>query len=259
MNRNSSFDAFMAPSLLEERPSDRTGHIPGRLELIWRKNGASSKWLHYFPIYERAFSRLVGRKPIFLEIGVAQGGSLKTWREYFSRGCRVVGIDNDPRCAEYSNPDGGIDVYIGNQADRHFLELMAGNYGSFDAVLDDGSHDIEHIAASFGYLFQVLKPGGVYVVEDTHATYWNGFSPNPRPISEFVAYLVDAQHAHYPDSNFREFETNKGYSRWPMALGAEIDRIEVYDSVVIVHKASKRPWPEVASPLRQPSEAPENQ
>ena len=35
------------------------------------------KWLHYLPIYDKAFSPYVGTKIRFLEIGVSRGGSLK--------------------------------------------------------------------------------------------------------------------------------------------------------------------------------------
>lgn len=32
-------------------------------------------------------------------------------------------------------------------------------------IVDDGSHRVEHIMKSLNYLWPVLKPGGVYIME----------------------------------------------------------------------------------------------
>src|SRR6185312_15769824 len=45
--------------------------------------GRVNKWHHYIPIYERYFGPFRGRPIRFLEIGVAKGGSLQMWRDYF--------------------------------------------------------------------------------------------------------------------------------------------------------------------------------
>jgi len=46
---------------------------------------------HYFDIYQRHFSRFVGREVGVLEIGVYSGGSLDMWRSYFGTACTVYG------------------------------------------------------------------------------------------------------------------------------------------------------------------------
>lgn len=53
------------------------------------------KWDHYFDIYHRHFSHLVGKKPIhLLEIGVSKGGSIEMWINYFGKdNCVIYGID----------------------------------------------------------------------------------------------------------------------------------------------------------------------
>jgi hypothetical protein len=55
------------------------------------------KWMHYFDIYERHFERFSGTSPIVVEVGVSSGGSLAMLKEYFRPGCRIVGIDIDPK------------------------------------------------------------------------------------------------------------------------------------------------------------------
>ena len=45
----------------------------------------------------------------------------------------------------------------------------------FDIVLDDGGHELRMQQASFEALFPSMRPGGVYIVEDTHTSMWPMF------------------------------------------------------------------------------------
>ena len=51
------------------------------------------KWHHYIPLYDRYFSQFRNRPVRFLEIGVAQGGSLELWRKFFGEEAIIYGID----------------------------------------------------------------------------------------------------------------------------------------------------------------------
>jgi len=119
------------------------------------------KWRHYFDIYDRHFDRFRGKYLRVLEIGVDHGGSLQLWQQYFGEHARIVGLDIDPRCAQYA--EGGIEIRIGNQADIEVLKSL----GSFDIVIDDGSHRLQDQLASF----EALWPGtqSVYLIEDCHS------------------------------------------------------------------------------------------
>ena len=96
------------------------------------------KWLHYFPIYQQYLEPYRGRKVTMLEIGVSHGGSLQMWRHHLGRRATIVGIDLAPRVAELATPD--LHIHVGDQADPVFLDQLAARYGTFDIVLDDGSH-----------------------------------------------------------------------------------------------------------------------
>ena len=63
----------------------------GFLHRHFLNNGGNTtwKWLHYFDIYERHLHRFRNRKPVMLEIGVFDGGSLRMWRDYFGPDCRM--------------------------------------------------------------------------------------------------------------------------------------------------------------------------
>lgn len=56
------------------------------------------KWIHYFDIYEKYFSKYRNKEVVILEIGVFQGGSLQMWKEYFGPGAKIYGIDINPNC-----------------------------------------------------------------------------------------------------------------------------------------------------------------
>ena len=136
-----------------------------------------------------------------LEIGVLEGKSLKTWQEYFYRS-KIIGIDINPDCGQYNNRDNRVYVEIGSQDDHVFLNDVMREYGPFDMILDDGSHMNEHVIYSFEHLFESIKPGGVYVVEDVSTSYWpcyGGGLNDPKSMMEYFKKLAD-------DVNFRGLE-----------------------------------------------------
>lgn len=118
------------------------------------------KWRHYFEIYDRHFERFRGKRIRVLEIGIDHGGSLQLWKTYFGMDARIVGLDIDPRCAAFAEDQ--IEVRIGNQADVALLKSL----GSFDIVIDDGSHRLQDQLASYEALWPVTR--SVYLIEDCH-------------------------------------------------------------------------------------------
>ena len=131
------------------------------------------KNLHYFPIYERHFSRFVNTPLLFLEIGSGGGGSSLMWRKYFGSLAKIVSIDIRPECKAFE--DEQISIRIGDQADPLFLQSLIDEFGTPDIVLDDGSHQMEHVSKTFDYLYPRVYRGGVYAVEDMHTSYWEEY------------------------------------------------------------------------------------
>jgi len=134
-----------------------------------------------------------------LEIGVLDGKSLLTWKDYYYRS-DILGIDINPDCKKYK--EDRIFVEIGSQADDKFLNQISNEYGPFDFILDDGSHLNEHVIYSFETLFQYVKSGGMYIVEDVATSYfpWYGGGLNdPKSMMEYFKKLTD-------DINFRGVE-----------------------------------------------------
>jgi hypothetical protein len=131
-----------------------------------------------------------------LEIGVLDGKSLLTWKDYFYRS-NILGVDINPDCKKYE--EDRIFVEIGSQADGNFLSRTWQQYGPFDMILDDGSHMSSHMIYSFEHLFGSVKSGGVYVIEDIGCSYWKEYGGGfrePQTSMEYFKKLAD-------DVNFR--------------------------------------------------------
>lgn len=201
------------------------------LERLFYDNSGRTvhKWTHYLPAYAAHFERFRGTDVGMLEIGVFQGGSLDLWRRYFGDAARIVGIDIDPACAERVSAPNRVE--IGSQADPEFLTAAVGRLGRLDLVLDDGSHVGEHQWASFTTLFPLLEPGGLYVIEDLHTSYWDewdGAHDRTDTGIGLVKQLIDDLHGWY-----HEEPTPTPARDWVPAL-------HVYDSVVFIEKQARR-------------------
>lgn len=188
------------------------------------------KWTHYFDIYERHFAPFRNRSPRILEIGVSHGGSLELWQRWFGRGTTIVGIDIDPRTAALA--ERGVTIRIGDQGDVSFMRSVAERDGPFDIVIDDGSHQPAHQRASLDALWPAVTPGGIYLVEDLHANYWEDYGGalgDPTTFIEFAKGLTDDLHA------FHSRTPDFAPSSWTHTLGG----LHVYDSIIVLDRADR--------------------
>ena len=194
---------------------------------------------HYLDIYDRALTGWQGRQVSFLEIGIYKGGSLRMWRDFFGPGSQLTFLDIDPACQALELP--GTTAIIGDQADRAFLGAVASAKGPFDLIVDDGGHQMHQQITSFQALWPHLADGGLYIVEDTHTSYWPGFGGGHRAPGSFIEFakdLIDKMHSWYT-------EDDAGFPLHPLA--AEIGSIQFHDSLVVVEKHLKPPPMSVTS------------
>jgi hypothetical protein len=174
----------------------RSGAVSLWQDFLTNDGKIIDKWVHYFPIYERHLSWYRNKSLTFLEIGVFKGGSLGMWQRYFGPFSRIVGLDIDPRCKAHEAP--GIYVRIGDQSDEAFLRTVIGEFGVPDIVLDDGSHQMADMAASFRFLYPLMPKNGVYIVEDLHTAYWQeygGGASNPGTFINLAKGFLDRLNA----------------------------------------------------------------
>ena len=96
------------------------------------------------------------------------------WQDYFGAASRLAFLDIDPNCKIFEVS--GVAVEIGDQSDHGFLQNIAAKHGPFDIIIDDGGHKMDQQKASFNGLWAQLYDGGLYVVEDTHTSYWRALA-----------------------------------------------------------------------------------
>lgn len=140
-----------------------------------------------------------------LELGLYDCGSMVLWNEVFSPS-KIVGVDIlDRRDSEYFEQykssrhlEGKLKTYWGvDQKDREaLLKIVGDNFeGGLDLIIDDASHFYEETKASFELLFPLLKPGGLYVIEDWQWAHWREFQTHEyfrgkAALTGFIAELI---------------------------------------------------------------------
>ena len=182
---------------------------------------------HYFPIYERHFGKFRNQSVVFWEIGVDRGGSLQMWQRFLGPFATIVGIDINPNCKQYEEDE--IHVCIGDQKDRGFLQSVISKYGTPDIILDDGSHVMSDIKATFEFMYDKLSKNGVYFVEDLCTAYWNSHEGGLKKEGGFIELskeLVDS--------------LNARHSGLPLDFAETTFSICFYDSIVVFEKIE---WP----------------
>jgi hypothetical protein len=140
--------------------------------------------IKYANFYQRHFESL--RPKTLLEIGAFEGDSLRIWKEIFPN-TRIVGIDFDPSTKE-KNPN--LNIFIGNQTDRRFLDKVISRIGIPDIVIDDGGHFRSQQTITFKHLFPHLKSGGVYVIEDLETSYLEHYNDKGESAMDMLTRLI---------------------------------------------------------------------
>tara|TARA_B100000282_G_scaffold280808_1_gene242233 strand:+ start:486 stop:1343 length:858 start_codon:yes stop_codon:yes gene_type:complete len=189
----------------------------------------SIKWSSYFQVYEKIFSRYRNKKIKFVEIGVANGGSLFMWKKYFGNKAKIIGIDLNPKAKKLEK--NGFKIYIGNQSDKKFWENFYKKEGKVDLILDDGGHKNLQQISTVHHSLPYIKDGGKIVIEDTGTSYVKKEFNNPSRYSfiNFAKNVVDAIHRRSPllkkELNF--------YSK-------KIFLVEFFESIVVFSIDSKK-------------------
>jgi len=151
----------------------------------------SSEKHDFAQIYEPYIERWREEPVTMLEIGVLNGGSLRTWVEYFPQG-RIFAIDINK--AALAHQTDRAKIFIGDQKDPELLDGLLAESGPLDLIVDDGSHRAEEQLGTLHHLWPHLTPGGVYIMEDIHTSYrekWGMRYREPHTTMEFLKGLAD--------------------------------------------------------------------
>ena len=157
-----------------------------QLSEFFDKYGSDKNISGYSELYEKLFTPIREKVKNILEIGIGSvdpdmpssfcgiyyhfpqyrpGASLRAWRDYFPN-AEVCGMDIDPKC---NFNEERITTIIGSSLDREVCDKLLGDL-MFDFILDDGLHTGIGQLATFHNLFERVKPGGFYIIEDCGGT-----------------------------------------------------------------------------------------
>ena len=168
-----------------------------------------------------------------VEIGTRKG-SIDLWMDYFPN-CKLFGIDIiDPKYASdrfvYENIDqGNVSQW------KSFVEKYGNN---FDIIIDDGPHTTPEQLISFNILFDALKSGGMYIIEDLHCT-----EPYDRN------YLNNRKGCNYSILDIlKEFKENKYTQNTYLS---NLESLKTTISEIVIVKSERNRWPHSMS---EPSE-----
>jgi hypothetical protein len=154
-----------------------------------------------------------------MEIGVACGSSLKMWSKYFND-ARILGVDIRPDCASLCKLYPNIAITIQNAT-------QAPVQGSFDIIIDDGSHVSADIVDTFRHNWPNLKPGGLFVVEDLKCSH----NPQYRSLLPFDIPAERFDRRHFMDLIDRclmDMDWRRG----------DVEFIHFYKEIAVIKKAA---------------------
>ena len=119
----------------------------------------------YNVAYDYFLSNIKPNVKKIIEIGT-RVGSIKLWLDYFVNG-KLYGVD-------LINPNFTSDRFIFEQIDQgddnQWDSFIKKHGKNFDIIIDDGPHTTPEQLISFNKLFESLNSGGIYIIEDLHAT-----------------------------------------------------------------------------------------
>jgi demethylmacrocin O-methyltransferase len=127
--------------------------------------------------YDKLFAPFRDQPLTMLEIGVGGGEGIKMWLEYFNHpDVYMVGVDIVEGTNPYDTKKSGVDARYhfcpGDQTRDEFWQYFIKYYGDgFDIIIDDGLHSNIAVITTFNALWQHVKPGGFYAVEDLNVAY----------------------------------------------------------------------------------------
>ncbi len=138
----------------------------------------------YLPLYQELLINKKETANNILEIGVACGGSIKLWNDFFINaniyGLDIMnindvwtGIKNNDKIILYTS----IDAYDTTFFTTHFLDKNI----KFDLVLDDGPHSLESMKRFIQLYSQIIKDDGILIIEDIQSIEWIDILKNEVP------------------------------------------------------------------------------
>jgi len=140
----------------------------------------------YLELYQKLLINKKDTAQNVLEIGIAEGGSIKMWSEFFTNadihGLDIINIDNV--LDEIKNND-KIILYTSTDAynDIFFKTEFLNKNKRFDVMIDDGPHTLESMLKFIRLYSQLMTNDGILIIEDVQSWDWIKILTNMVPLS----------------------------------------------------------------------------
>jgi hypothetical protein len=212
-----------------ESLTDIFDHLVGQPHL-------GTKPRHFYEVYDRYFSEHRRNYTNIAEIGIHTGESLHVLSRYFDS-ARILGIDTELVDVRFGN---NVDCVKCDQTDRARLLSTADQYApvGFDVIIDDASHIGQYSLQTFLTLFNRVKVGGFYVVEDWQTGYFEDWVDGGRhsPVLE--------DHEGAPPERLTSHDFGMvGFVKWLVDILGDSDPstspfeyLHFYQGIVIIRK-----------------------
>jgi hypothetical protein len=173
-----------------------------KVKEIFNKWGTDKSSKHGYEIIYAHLKNVLPESPRILEIGCGSNdpgirhamskdylplASLNALKEIFQSE-NVEGADIDSNLEKKSE----FKVHFLDQFEKNILEKVANGIGEkYDLIIDDGVHDISANYLTLKYFFKLLKPKGVYVIEDVSTALVEGWRYLLKDLNleEFDVYI----------------------------------------------------------------------
>lgn len=193
---------------------------------------------HYFDVYERHFSKFIGKKPVVVEVGICRGGSAEMWQKYFGEGSTIIGIDVDDTAFKPEHQTPGCEQVRGDQGDPTFWAEFFKTHPDVDVFIDDGGHHQFQQITTLAAVWSHVNIGGVYVCEDTHTSYWPEYSGGGLKKStaflEYAKAVTDTMNSRWYKDADRHPDNMMFADHYK-----DLASMHFYDSMVVLEKETK--------------------
>jgi hypothetical protein len=217
--------------------------------LRWARSDKEEPGGHsYGRTYHALFNHLKYRRIKLLEIGIGGydfelgGGSLLAWQAFFPFGT-IVACDIEPKAMLAGRRR---HIFRTDQSSAADLAILAEREGPFDIIIVDGSHLSAHQIFTFHELFSMLRPDGIYVIEDVQTSYWPGSVGG----TEWGGAMIDAPEfaktcvGYFGDLakyiNYAEFVSSQHYDPMKVELAKQIRSVIFEHNLIIVVKGANQ-------------------
>ena len=140
----------------------------------------------YLETYQKILNNKKDTAQNVLEIGIAEGGSIKMWSEFFTNatihGLDIIHMDsiwdeikNNDKIVLYTSTDAYNDTFIKTE----FLDKNK----RFDVMIDDGPHTLESMLKFIRLYSQLMTNNGILIIEDVQSWDWIKILRNMVPLS----------------------------------------------------------------------------